>query len=558
VLKAVTVAWAVAGVAVLSGFGWSRHLARQPGGGIMGSAVEDPLRLTLVVLLLAGTVLAWRWASAGAVVATVAACGWAFLASVVYPKRTAAVVIVVFSVPAMLTWLRCRRPVPHLVGLGAVAAVLCGSFWFGASAAYNRYAGPATPMSPRTALPADAVRWLWTGAVTESSATVSARLTRMSQRVRLVVSERADLSRPVAGPPAATSAGHIVTLSIGGLRADTVYHFGVEINRRLDAKAGGRFRTFPTGPASFTFAFGADTRTGSNAAVFDAIGEMDPLLFINAGDFFYANVDGDDRGRFRAEYDATLRAPAQAALYRSTAVAYMWDDHDYGENDADGTAPSRAAARDTYDELVPHYPLLTKAPRGPIFQAFTIGRVRFLLTDTRSARSPPKQADDQQKTMLGEEQLAWFKHELLGADKYHLVVWVNPDPWIGAPQAHADTWAGYDTERRAIANFIDDHRVDNLLMLSGDAHMIAIDDGTHSDYSDRGGDGFPVFHAAALDRRGEVKGGPYSSGTYPGAGRFGVVQITDDGIGRVAVTLSGRDHTGKEIVRHRFTVTAPD
>ncbi len=42
--------------------------------------------------------------------------------------------------------------------------------------------------------------------------------------------------------------------------------------------------------------------------------------------------------------------------------------------------------RQAYREVVPHYPLV-HAGDGPINQAFTIGRVRFVLTDNRSERS---------------------------------------------------------------------------------------------------------------------------------------------------------------------------
>jgi hypothetical protein len=66
-------------------------------------------------------------------------------------------------------------------------------------------------------------------------------------------------------------------------------------------------------------------------------------------------------------------------------------------------------------------------------------------------------------------------------------------------------------------------------MVAGDAHMLAIDDGTNSDYSDGGDAGFPVLQAAALDRPGSVKGGPYSEGTYPGAGQFALMTIEDSG-----------------------------
>lgn len=63
-------------------------------------------------------------------------------------------------------------------------------------------------------------------------------------------------------------------------------------------------------------------------------------------------------------------------------------------------------------------------------------------------------------------------------------------------------------------------------MVSGDAHMAALDDGSHSGYSGSGHPGFPVLQAGALDRPGSIKGGPYSHGTFPGGGQFGTITIT--------------------------------
>ncbi|WP_443209912.1 hypothetical protein, partial [Rhodococcus rhodochrous] len=86
----------------------------------------------------------------------------------------------------------------------------------------------------------------------------------------------------------------------------------------------------------------------------------------------------------------------------------------------------------------------------------------------------------------------------------------------------------------------------------GDAHTLAIDNGSHSDYSTNGGAGFPVFQAAALDRPGSVKGGPYSEGAYPGGGQFGVLRVHDSGT-RLSVTLEGRNWKGDRVVGLRFT-----
>jgi len=64
------------------------------------------------------------------------------------------------------------------------------------------------------------------------------------------------------------------------------------------------------------------------------------------------------------------------------------------------------------------------------------------------------------------------------------------------------------------------------------------DDGTNTDYSTSGGAGFPLFQAAALDRPGSVKGGPYTGPVLPGGGQFGQVEIRDQGT-HLEVTLTG-------------------
>jgi hypothetical protein len=63
------------------------------------------------------------------------------------------------------------------------------------------------------------------------------------------------------------------------------------------------------------------------------------------------------------------------------------------------------------------------------------------------------------------------------------------------------------------------------------------------------------MHAGALDRHGSFKAGPYSEGAFPGGGHFGLASVTDSG-SDITITLSGRDHTGTELVGHAFTVAA--
>ena len=403
------------------------------------------------------------------------------------------------------------------------------------------------------------MEWAWAGALSSDSFTVTARLANGAGRVRLAVGTNPELTDARYFEPSAAPAQDdpVVRFQVTGLAPDTSYRYGIEVDGRLDDVARGRIATPPAGPASFTFAVAGCARTGSNGAVFDAIRAANPLFFLETGDFFYANIDSNDVARFRAQYDANLTAAAQAELFRSTPIAYVWDDHDYGPNDADSTSPARVAAHEAYRRYVPHYPLAGQ-PGTPINQAFTIGRVRFLLTDTRSNRSPDS-VPEAERSMLGAGQRAWLERELLAArDHYALVVWVNPNPWIAPGSSGADNWGGYEAERRELADFIADSDITNLLMLSGDGHMLAIDDGTNSDYSSRAAGGFPVFQAAPLDRRPSVKGGPYSEGTNLAGGQFGLVTVRDPGVGPVDVTLSGRTYTGAEVLHHEFTAGAAE
>jgi hypothetical protein len=518
---------------------------RIPGAADLGAIprwVVLPLLAALLAVVLLGTLAGIRWpgSSLVGVAAATALTGyvaWVQFRPIVLP------VVAALAVPVVLLALgQRRRP---SIALLTVTALLVGAVCVGANRLYGHYYGPTHPASAVRAVPGDRVAWLWAGALSPTSFTVTARLVPGAREASLVV--RADGGSAVARHGPAAQRDRTVRLTASGLRPGIRYAYGLEVDGRLDP-AGGRVTTPPAGPASFRFAVGSCARTGSNGRVFDAIRATEPLFYLNTGDFFYGDVDTDDLPRFRRLYDATLGAPAQAALYRSTATAYVWDDHDYGSNNADGGSASRPAASRAYREAVPHYPLATGD--GPIYQAFTVGRVRFLLTDARSARAPGD--------LLGARQQAWLEGELrAGRDRYALMVWVSTVPWIDAADPDADTWGGYAAQRRRLADVVAGAGIRNLLMVSGDAHMLAIDDGRDSDYSGAGGGGFPVFHAAPLDRPGHTKGGPYSHGTRARGGQFGLVSVEDPGRGPVTVTLSGRTDTGAEVMRYRFPSPRP-
>lgn len=369
----------------------------------------------------------------------------------------------------------------------------------------------------------DNPRWFWSGGLTATSIQIKARL-EPHQPVTLTVSGGSD-RRQLAGR---TDELGSATFGVDTLTPGQPYSYAISAT---GLSGEGAFRTPALGPDSYTVAFASCASTGSTSDVFQAIRAHGPLLFLHMGDLHYRNIKQNDITRFRHAYDQVMTSAAQVALYRSTPIQYVWDDHDFGPNDSNRDSPSRSAALASYRRFAPHHPLQT--PDSGINQSFTLGRVRFIVLDTRSHRAPRTAAADT-RTMLGGEQLDWLERELEAATAAPLVVLVNTVPWITKiDESTPEGWAPYSAERRRIADTIT--RLDltsRLIMLSGDAHQAALDDGTNSQYSvlpDAPSRGFVVAHAAPLDRWTSAKGGPYSHGTQRKRGQFGLLKIDDDG-----------------------------
>ena len=371
----------------------------------------------------------------------------------------------------------------------------------------------------------------WTGAVSDSSARVVARLRDSYRTLQLEYSMAEDFSSAsrVFEPSnvVASPKGYLAQFELLDLQPSTKYWYRFRLGDSIDTSSVSSFTSFPDAgtPSDFSFVFGSCQRTGSNAEVYNRILTHDPLFMMVTGDFHYSNISANTVERFYRAWQAGLASPRLASFYAQTPIVYMWDDHDFGPNDSDSTSPARAAALTAYRDMVPHYPLASDARLSPVQQAFSVGRVRFILLDLRSARSPFR-SKGENKTMLGAFQKQWLFKELeSAADDHDLFVWVSSVPWIDDRNT-SDGWTYYRNERREITNFIIKHNLQQrMCMLCGDAHMLAIDDGSHSFNSDAEGPGFPVMHAAALDRGGSVKGGPYSHGRKAGPGQFGRMDV---------------------------------
>ena len=335
-----------------------------------------------------------------------------------------------------------------------------------------------------------------------------------------------------------------------GLSPNTLYYYGVVSTTSTDAtteiQASGSFRTAPIEGqrSNFKFVSSACAWTGSEASVFETlyqrqIGGTDidgnndsatsaALFFLHLGDFHYGDLTTDSVQRRVEEIDTVLASQKQRSLWSNIPIAYMWDDHDWLDNNSGGdpSQPGFDAALRSYTLAFPHYePLPSKEWNSKMYQnnnmtstvpaldsepttvgmyhAFTIGTVRFIVSDLRSEATNGH--------IYSSIQRDWLFEELQQSAQYDYVVWASTKPWNGEREDGSDTWAGYDDDRRELSNHIDKVVTKrNLLAVSADAHMIAFDDGSHTYYGgeDIGGsessiiegkESFPILQTGPLE-----------------------------------------------------------
>jgi phosphodiesterase/alkaline phosphatase D-like protein len=369
--------------------------------------------------------------------------------------------------------------------------------------------------------------WLWLGGVTDSAAEVVAKLDSAATACRLAVSATADFASPSYGPSAAPNARDYVRLSVTGLTPSSLYYYRVEVDGVVDSSVTGELRTFPEEGIgrSFCFAFASCNYTGSDHPVFSQIAGKRPAFFLHLGDKHYENISTASESLHRAAHEANLAEANQALMHRSVPVVYVWDDHDFGPNNSDGTYVGKTQAAAVYREMVPSYPL--EEASGPIYHSFRYGRVLFIVTDLRYSRSPNSDTDNSSKTMLGTTQKQWLKGLLAdaAADETVLVVWANTQQWNidSSDFDPGDYWGAFSTERSELATYMQAVGAPPVVIVSGDAHNLAA---TSQYFID--GRFFTVLQAAAIDHEGHDRGGAWEVGPINGGGQYGMLYVDDD------------------------------
>jgi len=245
-------------------------------------------------------------------------------------------------------------------------------------------------------------------------------------------------------------------------------------------------------------AFGSCARQSRPQPIWSTITDYKPHLFVFLGDNFYADAETPDQLRARHAEFARL-GPLQA-FRRSHAHLAIWDDHDYGVDDAGGEYPHKLLSQqlfcDSWDEPAD----APRRQRSGVFESYLLrarGKtVQLILPDLRFNRGPLL-ADPSRRSGYDSMVLAARSGSTTPVPGWYLP---NPDPsvallgeaqwqWLDAQLAQPadvrilassvqfaaegtgwECWWNFPAERQRLLDLLRRRRVQGLVAVSGDMH----------------------------------------------------------------------------------------
>jgi len=283
---------------------------------------------------------------------------------------------------------------------------------------------------------------------------------------------------------------YAVQFEIGALEPGTTYAYRVRLNGiPVDIDQPLKFHTQPLWkwrdePPSFRVTAGScayinDSKYdrpgnpyGERYDIFARIAEQKPDMMLWLGDNVYTReADFDSRWGMAERYRHTRALPELQPLLRSTHHYAIWDDHDYGPNEANSSFPLKDQSLALFKRYWanPAYGL----PEAPgIFTKIAFRDVDFFLLDDRYYRNSDKAPDSPEKSMLGRQQLAWLKDALLQSKAPFKII-ANGSQVLNQYKGK-ESWGRFRGERAAFMAWLDETKIPGVLFLSGDVHFSAL------------------------------------------------------------------------------------
>lgn len=308
---------------------------------------------------------------------------------------------------------------------------------------------------------------------------------------------------------------HAMEFVVSGLRPGRTYNYQVLVDgvvvpfdEELSFRTQDLWR-YRSDPPAFSVAMGSCSYInepaydrpgrafGSDYGIFDAIADRSPDLMLWLGDNTYLREpDWGSRSGYLHRYTHARSTPELQRLLRSTKHYAIWDDHDFGPNDADGSWIHSAMAREVFDLFWANPTTGVPGAENTIATAFEHNDIHFFLLDNRTNRVRGDMRTSS-PAMFGKEQIDW----LIRALKYSNAPFkmVATGGQVLNTAAVYENYATMPEERAELLRRIDEEGITGVVFLTGDRHFTELSVMTLKD-------GRKIF---------DLTVSPLTSGTFP-------------------------------------------
>ncbi|MBB1346598.1 alkaline phosphatase D family protein [Pseudoalteromonas sp. SG45-2] len=236
--------------------------------------------------------------------------------------------------------------------------------------------------------------------------------------------------------------------------------------------------------------FGSCGHQDKKIPIFNAINKEKGDLFIFLGDNIYG--DTNDMDVLTDKYQRLGAKPGFKTLKAQTPIIAMWDDHDYGQNDAGKEYPHKEQSRQIMLNFWGEPANSARRTRSDgIYTSYMYGEneqtIQVIMPDLRWNRDalnhvgeleyytkrklnnqgPYSPSEVKGASMLGEAEWQWLEQELKKPAAIKLIassLQLLPDftGW--------ESWANFPEDRNRLFALIKKHKVNGVVIISGDTH----------------------------------------------------------------------------------------
>ena len=227
--------------------------------------------------------------------------------------------------------------------------------------------------------------------------------------------------------------------------------------------------------------FGSCNRTDLDPKIWNTITNQDPEVWVWLGDIVYS-----EKGSMKdlsEKYAQQKRLPAYKKLEENTTIFGVWDDHDFGENDAGASFSKKKESRKLlfdFLEIPKDHPA---QEREGAYQSYCFGGgaqkvclylldVRYFKEDYEKNSSPNQRYKKNNGLLLGVDQWSWLEKELSTND-------ATINLFAGGIQLLSDEhpyekWANFPLAQKRFFEILTKYSIQTPIYLSGDRHIAEV------------------------------------------------------------------------------------